>query len=102
LLAFLGVIVSITLGYTGNLHLQISRLSKQLNINLDRERRAVRRSAYLLIGILLCAIVLVTLKPVLATTERETAFANAFGLYLIIWAAAVMYDLIRATFAVDR
>lgn len=102
LLATLGVIVSITLVSAGGLHIELGKLAKQLSINLDRERQAVRYSAYLLIGLLVCALVLVVLKPVLAVTDRQTAFANGFGVFLLVWAISILYDLTRAAFSINR
>lgn len=102
LLATLGVIVSITLVSAGGLHIELGKVATCLSINLDRERQAVRYSAYLLIGLLVCALVLVVLKPVLAVTERQTAFANGFGVFLLVWAIAVLYDLTRAAFSINR
>lgn len=102
LLATLGVIVSITLVSAGGLHIEIGKMSKELAINLDREKAAVRQSAYLLIFLLVAALMLVVLKPVLATAERPSAFANALGLFIITWAIAVLYDLTKAAFSINR
>ena len=102
LLATLGVIVSITLVSAGGLHIELVKMSKELKIDLEREKLAVRRSAFLLIALLVAALVLVVLKPVIATAERPSAFANAAGLFIIIWAIAVLYDLTRAAFSINR
>lgn len=102
LLATLGIIVSITLVSAGSIHIELGKIAKQHNINLDREKRAVRSSAYLLILLLIAALLVAVLKPVLAIGDRPTAFANSAGIFLLIWAIAVLYDLTRAAFSINR
>lgn len=102
LLATLGVIVTITLASAGAIHIELGKLSRERSINLDREKQAVRFSAYLLLAQFLTALALVVLKPVLAASERQTAFANSIGLFIILWAVAVLYDLTRAAFSISR
>lgn len=102
LLATLGVIVSITLVSAGGLHIELVKMARDLTIDLEREKRAVRNSAFLLIWLFLAALALVVIKPVVAQGERATAFANGTGLFILIWAIAVLYDLTRAAFTINR
>jgi hypothetical protein len=102
LLATLGVIVTITLASAGSIHIELGKLGRQLSVNFDREKQAVRASAYLLIAIFLASLVLVVLKPIVATAERASAFANSAGIFLLVWAVAVLYDLTRAAFRISR
>jgi hypothetical protein len=102
LLATLGVIVSITLVSAGAIHIELVKLAKEMRIDVEREKRAVRNSAFLLIWLLLAALILVVLKPIVALGERPSAFANALGLMILIWAIAVLYDLTRAAFTISR
>jgi len=102
LLSTLGVVVTITLASAGAIHIELGKLARERSIDLEREKQAVRFSAYLLLAQFLCALALVVLKPVLAASQRQTAFANAIGLMLIIWAVAVLYDLTRAAFSISR
>jgi hypothetical protein len=102
LLATLGVIVTITLASAGNMHIELGKIAQRLSIDLDREKQAVRASAYLLLVLLVASLALVTLKPVIATSERASAFANGIGLFILAWAIAVLYDLTRAAFRIGR
>lgn len=101
LLATLGVVVTITLASAGNIHIELGKLEKSLSVDFQREKQTVRHSAYLLIALFLAALLLVVLKPVLASGERPSAFANSAGLFILVWAVAVLYDLTRSAFRIS-
>jgi hypothetical protein len=102
LLATLGVIVSITLVSASGLHIELGKMARELKLDLDREKAAVRHSAFLLIWLLVAAFALVVFKPIVATAERPSALANSAGVMILIWAIAVLYDLTKAAFTINR
>lgn len=101
LLATLGFVASLSIAAAGTIHIELGKLAARLNADLDRQKWAVRASAYLLLWQFLAALVLVIVKPILPASEMVSAFANAIGVMILVWAVAVLYDLVRAAFMID-
>jgi hypothetical protein len=103
LLAFLGVIVTITLASAANLHLTLNQLeaaAKEKN-NFPATRRAVKMSAYAMLWLLVFAFVLVVVKP-LATSGNVyvEAFFNGGALVIVITNILILADLTEAAFKI--
>lgn len=103
LLAFLGVIVTITLASAANLHLALNQLeaaTKEKN-NFPATRRSVRVSAYALLWLLVAAIIMVVAKP-MATGGNVTveAFFNGAAIVIVIANVLILADLTEAAFKI--
>lgn len=98
-LNFMGIVVTITLASTANLHIELKKLERDAGKEfLARTKNAVRKSAYSLICAMLLSIVLAIVKPLLPVSDLSSALANTFALALILWGVSVIYDLTRLAF----
>lgn len=102
-LNFMGIIVTITLASTANIHINLVRMEKENEgLDLDKTRAAVRRSALSLVWILLLSVVVVVLaKPLLPPLETYQALMNTFALAIILWGVLVLYDITKLAFKLE-
>jgi len=100
LLSLLGVIVTITLASAGNLHLELNKIQDRTKLPFGRTRKAIKLSAYSLIGIFMLAGALVIIKPMFGTEMRATAACNSIAIVLIFFSLFVLIDLTRTVFAI--
>lgn len=98
-LNFMGVIVTITLASTANIHMELRRKEKEAGKDfLVRTKAAVRKSAFSLIWALFLSVVLVVVKPLLPEGEIYAALANSFALAIILWGVLVILDVTKLAF----
>jgi len=98
-LNFMGVIVTITLASTANLHMELRRKEEKAGSEfLVRTRTAVRKSAFSLIWALFLSVILVVVKPLLPDGEVYAALANSFALAIILWGVLVILDVTKLAF----
>ena len=98
-LNFMGVIVTITLASTANIHMELRRKEKEQGKEfLSRTRGAVRKSAFSLVWALFLSIVLVVVKPLLPDVEVLAAIANSFALAIMLWGVLVIFDITKLAF----
>ena len=100
LLAILGVIVTITLASAASLHLELNRLEDSFSESFEEARFATKAYAYLLITLFAGALVLVTLKPLLATDSHWQAAFNGAAIWIIALNILAWLDLTSAVFAI--
>lgn len=100
LLAFLGVIVTITLASAASLHLEFNRIQERTSEAFPEARRAIKYSAYSLIVAFMAAFALVVVKPVFADTLTKQAFCNIAALLIILFNVVVLVDITRAVFRI--
>lgn len=109
LIAFLGVMVTVTLASAANLHLSLNRLEESANragvkhSGFVATRQSVRSSAFWLIGLLLIALMLVVAKPLAtagATTQRASSFLNGAALMVVLCNILILIDLTQTAFAI--
>lgn len=100
LLSVLGIIVTITLASTANLHLQFNRLEDTFGEAFKEARNATKAYAYLLIGLFFLSLVLVVLKPVLAQDKHWEAAFNGSGIIIVALNILSLMDIIGAVFAI--
>lgn len=103
LLAFLGVIVTVTLASAANLHLTLNKLEEDKRVKVFSKARAkIRLSCNFLLSILVIAFFLVFLKPVLtANNEVAQAFANGFAIFLVCCSILVLIDITRSILMIE-
>lgn len=101
-LAFMGVVVTITLASAANLFLELNRLEDRVDQSIFRStKRHVRHSAFALIGSLAASLILVVAKPVLVCGERSEALLNGVALSIILFSIMILIDLTQAAFSLD-
>lgn len=110
LMAFLGVIVTITLASLANLHLALNGIEERLNRRgiahrgFGRTRSFVKRSAAEMIGLVIVALVLVVAKPlvVAACSDSEIAAAlfNSGALWIVLCNLLILLDITRIVIAI--
>lgn len=105
LLGFLGVIVTITLASTANLHLELNKLEEQIKKRVfNKTRCAIRRSAYWLIGMILIAIVIAVSKPLVVSNDEQMIAASLFNgaaLLIVLFNILVLIDLVQIAFKLE-
>jgi hypothetical protein len=101
-LSFLGVVVTITLASTANLHLELNKLEEKINKRIfNNTRLAVKKSAYSLIGMLLVAIFLSSVKSLVCNSEISEAFLNGACILIVLFNILVLIDLTQTAFCLE-
>lgn len=107
MLAFMGVLVTITLASAANLHLALNKIEEDGNAGTGKDpfartRKSVRSSGTMLLWLLAGSIAIVVAKPIglhgVRNLGRESFF-NGFALVLLVMAILILIDLTRAIFA---
>lgn len=108
LLAFMGVLVTITLASAANLHLELNRLeedaaARKISHDFGKTRRSVATSAKALIWLLLISIAIGVVKPLAllrgANPFREAIF-NGFALFVLLVSVLILVDLTLTILAI--
>lgn len=99
-LNILGVIVTITLASSANLHLTLNQIEErhQTRSAFLETRAGVRSAAYALIVLFLVAVAIVVAKPLLATAHWSATLFNGAALIVIIWNVLILVALMEAVF----
>ena len=101
-LSFLGVIVTITLASAANLHLELNKIEEKINkIIFTKTRASVKSSSFWLIGMLLIAILIFSIKSIFCKTEILQSFFNGFCLLIVFFNVLVLIDLKQTIFAIE-
>lgn len=100
LLGILGVIVTITLASAASLHLELNRLEDSFSESFEEARLATKAYAYLLIGMFALALILVTVKPIVASNSHLEAAFNGAAIWIIVLNILAWLDLTGAVFAI--
>jgi len=99
ILGVLGVILTITLASTAQIHLALNEVeSKRGRPFLHKTRAGVRSAAYWLIWQFLMAVVVVLLKPYFHSPEGQSFF-NCTALFILFWMILIMASLTHFVFA---
>jgi hypothetical protein len=103
LLGVMVVILTITLSSIAQLHLEFNRIEERYNRrnSLVKSRQGVRLAAYWLIGLFLAAVLLVTLKPIIAKSDWSTTLFNGFGLLILLWNILILLELTMTIFSIS-
>lgn len=106
-LSLLGVIVSLTIASTGQLHLSLNELEREAGKRfLFKTRSNVKTSAYCLIILFVAALFLVVLKGALFNEPsdwKDTAFAfiNGSAIMIVLWSSLILASIIQIIFRVE-
>lgn len=101
LLAFLGVVVTITLASATSLHFELNKLESVAQKRFfSGTRSRVQTSAYSLIGMLLVALFIVVAKPWVGPSDVAISFVNGAALLIVIFNIFVLVDLTRTAFKI--
>lgn len=99
-LNFMGVVVTISLASTANIHISLRRKEESIGDDeaFSGTRGRVKDSAFSLIWAMFLSVVLVVVKPLLPMGEYIEAAANAFGLGIILWGLLIILDITKLSF----
>ena len=98
-LNFMGVVVTITLASTSNIHIALRRKEEAVEQETFSGTRAkVKASAFSLIVAMFLSVALVVIKPLLPSGEVIEALANAFGIGIILWGILIILDITKLSF----
>lgn len=100
MLSVLGVIVTITLASSANLHLELNRIEDRTEESFPEARFANKSYAYLLIFLFFFSLVLVFFKPIIAYNEHIQAAFNGAAMWIIMLNILALLDLTSAVFAI--
>jgi hypothetical protein len=97
----LGVIMTITLASTANLHLELNRIENAVKKPiLNKTRAAVKHSAFSMIICFALAVVAVVVKPHLPKTEIAISLVNGSALLIVLFNILVLADLTKLAFSI--
>lgn len=101
LLAFIGVVVTISIATASNLYIELNKLEEREGAEVfPRSKRDIRDNVYALLWSLFVAMAIVVVKPLAAGPgPRYEAFFNGAAVLLIIFQGLTMVDLVQAAFA---
>lgn len=101
-LALLWVILTITIGSASQLHLSFNQLEEHYHRigGLQKARDGVKQAVYILIGLFLLSIVLVIVKPLIASKPWIQSLLNGTAIWIIYFYVLVLIDLTQTVFAI--
>jgi hypothetical protein len=100
LVAFMGVLVTITLASAANIHIELNKYDEQLaKPSFERTRADLKHSSFALVAALIASIFIVLVKPLAATTEAAQAGFNGAALVVIAASIMIVIDLTLAAFS---
>jgi uncharacterized membrane protein len=102
LLAVLGVILTITLASTAQIHLEFNKIEERYKKRnaLLRARRGVRAAAFFLLFLFLFAVLIVVTKPMLAHAPWSQTLFNGAAIVIIIWDVLILIELTLTIFGI--
>jgi len=102
-LNLLGVILAITLASVANVHFELNKIEEQVRREgaFPTSRANLRKNAWWLIGLFLAGVVLVTVKPLVATTGAAQALTNMGALLILLWQVLILVGLTKLAFAIS-
>ncbi len=101
-IAFLGVVVTITLASAANLHLELNKMEEKINKRVfNKTRLSIKKSAFWLIAMLLLAVFLSSIKSLVCDTEIAQSFLNGACLLIVLFNVLVLIDLTQTAFALE-
>lgn len=98
-LNFMGVIVTITLASTANIHIELRKKEEKAGTEfLTETKDKVKKSAFSLIWVLALSVLVVVAKPLLPDSSQTISIVNGIGLILVLWGILVIYDITKLAF----
>jgi hypothetical protein len=98
----MGVIATITLASTSQIHLTFNAIEERLKKRgLSKTRAGVRQAAYALILLLGASVLLATIKPMAGEADITIAFFNGLSLFVLVWSVLILLSITRLIFAID-
>jgi hypothetical protein len=102
LLAYLGVIVTITLASVANLFVSLLKIEEDRNsIIFKKTKRDLKHISIALILTLVVALPLVVLKPILPNFDWVQALLNSMAVWLVAFSMLLLADATLALFELD-
>ena len=100
MLSFLGVVVTITLASSANLHFEFNKMGERAGVaGFPKARLRLRQSAYWLIGMLLVALALIVAKPWVGG-DVAISLVNGASLLTVIFNVLVLIDITQMAFTI--
>lgn len=102
MLAIMGVIVSITLACTAQLHLTMNEIERNVGKSiLTNTRAGVKQAATALIVLFVLSLLVVFVKGVLPNESPQArSIVNGLALIIVLWAALILASITETIFAV--
>ena len=101
-LSFLGVVVTITLASAANLHLELNKMEVKIKKRVfQKTRQSIKKSAFWLIGMLLFAVILSSVKSLMCNTEIAQSFLNGACLLIVLFNILILIDLTQTAFSLE-
>jgi hypothetical protein len=102
LLNLLGVILAITLGSAGQLHLAFNQLEERYRRRgaLDKARRGIKQAVHTLLALFVFAVALVVTKPMMAKVSWEQSIFNGTALWIVLFNVLILVALSQAVFGI--
>lgn len=102
LLAFLGVVVTITLASAANLHIELNKMEDRVDSAIFTKTKAsIKQSAAWLIGLLVIAIALIVSKSLVVQNDTSMSLVNGAALLVVLFNILILIDLTMAAFSLD-
>jgi len=99
----LGVILAITLASVAGIHLEFNRIEERYEQvgALKKSRASLAKAAYWLIALFVIAVVIVVVKPIVASGDASQAFFNSAALVIFLWHILILISLTQLVFKIE-
>lgn len=98
-LAFMGIIVTISLASAANIHIELNRIEEKIGVNIfSKSRKKLKISCALLIISLIISFIIVFVKGVGFNSNLTQSVINSSSIINFIFVVCLMWDLIFAAF----
>lgn len=102
LLAFLGIILTLSLSLLAQLFISVGKLSEKLGPTAVTDiREELRSTAKVLVGVFFGSLLVVFAKPILPSTEVWMASINALVVWLVVFYSLILADVVLSIFDFD-
>lgn len=102
LLAFLGIILTLSLSLLAQLFISVGKLSEKLDSTAATDiRDELRSTAKVLVGVFFVSLLVVFAKPILPSTEVWVASINALVVWLVVFYSLILADVVLSIFDFD-
>lgn len=100
LVAFMGIIVTISLSSASAIYLELGRIGRDKQIDVSRPKKGVRATAVSLVIALVVSIVIAIVKSFSVGQLYLEASINSSAIVLVVFSTLLLTDLVQAGFSV--
>jgi Trk-type K+ transport system membrane component len=101
-LGLLGVILAITLASAAQIHLAMNRVEERYRQSggLGKTRAGVKSASQALIFLFVLGVLVVVIKPIIATEPWQQSLFNGAALFVVLWNVLLLISITRTVFAI--